>query len=245
MSDQSNTRVATIGDKVLFGYGSLILPTSLIARFETIEPGLEDVYAGDANPNLRSEALEIWNQHKSRITYLPAKLSGFRRYYSIPSKRGGTMLEVVRTGNSSDYVNGVLIIGLNQEERQEVVGTEPGYEYLSLTNPNIEYYIDPTKLSDVQLRDQLELKIFVSKELPSATDVDSKRNYTYHNRILSGIKMMEEMYGKDVAKRFHDDFLQSTYEVAGDQGDSRSFINIARKDQHGVDDRIIDIEYQS
>jgi hypothetical protein len=155
------------------------------------------------------------------------------------------MLEVVRTGNSSDYVNGVLIIGLNQEERQEVVGTEPGYEYLSLTNPNIEYYIDPTKLSDVQLRDQLELKIFVSKELPSATDVDSKRNYTYHNRILSGIKMMEEMYGKDVAKRFHDDFLQSTYEVAGDQGDSRSFINIARKDQHGVDDRIIDIEYQS
>ena len=243
MSEQTNTKVASSGDSVLFGYGSLILPTSLIARFNTVEPGLEHVYAGNTDPNLRAEALEIWNQQKNRITYFPIKLSGFRRYYSIPSKHGGTMLEVVQTGNSSDYINGVLIMGLDQKEQQEVVGTEPGYEYLSLTDPNIEYYIDPVELPNMIPEDQLELKIFVSKKPPSAADVDSERNYTYHNRILSGIKMMEEMYGEHVAKRFHNDFLRSTYEITGDQEDSESFVNIARKDQNSGDDRTIDIKY--
>lgn len=114
-----------MGNESIFGYGSLILPTSLIGRFKEIETPLSEIYSkeleeSDYDELIRDEAIEKWEQLKETLTIIPVKVYGFERYYSVESDRGGTMLEARYTGDSSDFINGVIVQNLTEEQRASV-----------------------------------------------------------------------------------------------------------------------------
>ncbi|QLD86810.1 hypothetical protein HWV23_14105 [Natronomonas halophila] len=215
----------------IFGYGSLILPTSLISRFENIDTAIDDVYRADADSTVRDDAIDRWEERKDRITYLPAKLWGYRRYYSLESDRGDMMLEAVRTGDVDDWINGVLIFGLSDEEKIQVKGTESAYDYETIEDPRLEYYVDTDRIDDVDVTSLSEIEIFAKNIDPEDLRAENPRNRTYHERICTGIMMIGEMYGADVADEFYEDFCRSTYEAAYDADDATTFNTVAENNR--------------
>jgi len=217
----------------MFGYGSLILPTSLVSRFESVDPALEAVYSGETDDRVRDDALVKWEERRDRITYVPAKLWGFRRYYTLESERGGMMLETIRTDDPDDWINGVLISGLSEAEERQIAESEAVYEYLTVEDPRLEFYVDPAEIDGVDADDFAEIRIFASDKSPEAMRADAPRNRVYHDRIRTGIMMIGEMYGAGVAKAFYDDFRATTYETAYDDDDPTAFNTVAENDRLG------------
>ncbi|MDR5657232.1 hypothetical protein RH831_08565 [Halodesulfurarchaeum sp. HSR-GB] len=213
----------------LFAYGSLILPTSLVSRFEDFDTSIDDVYRGNTNGNISGDALKEWQNRKDRIYYVPAKIWGFRRYYSLESPRGGTMLEVVRTNDSNDWINGVLIFGLSEEEEVQVKKTESVYEFADVRDPKLEFYVDD--VPNVDLADVDRIQLFSKSYEIDKISTKRTRNETYHSRIITGIKMVDEMYDTDFAKQFYDDFRESTFETAYDSEDPREFNTVKENDR--------------
>jgi len=214
----------------IFGYGSLILPTSLVSRFEDLSTNIDDVYQGNTDKNVRTDALKRWEERRERILYVPAKIWGFRRYYSLESDRGGTMLEAVRTDNSEDWINGVLIFGLTAEEEEQIKQTESMYDFTDVQNPNLEFYIDENNISRIDLANVNQVRIFANVTSTDEISTENPRNHTYHSRIITGIMMIDEMYGSDLATRFYEDFCESTYETAYDSEDPREFNTVRKND---------------
>lgn len=219
----------------MFGYGSLILPTSLVSRFESVDPALEEVYSGETEDRVRDDALVKWEERRDRITYVPAKLWGFRRYYTLESDRGGMMLETIRTDDPDDWINGVLISGLSADEERQIAKSEAVYEYLTVAGPKLEFYVDPAEIDGVDPADFAEIRIFASDKSSAAMRADAPRNRVYHDRIRTGIMMIGEMYGADVAKAFYEDFRETTYETAYDDDDPTAFNTVAENDRLGGD----------
>lgn len=211
----------------MFGYGSLILPTSLISRFESFDTTIGDIYQGKTDRRIRTDAIAKWEQRRDRITYIPARLQGFRRYYSLESERGETMLEVVQTNNREDWINGVLIFGLSEEEEAKISESEAVYDYKTITDPTLDYYIDPDQITNVDLSSVDAVKIFAKDADVREISAEKPRNQTYHKRICIGILMIGEMYGGDVAREFYDDFCETTYETAYDSADPSKFNTVA------------------
>lgn len=221
----------------LFGYGSLILPTSLISRFEDIETSIDDVYADRTSGTVRDDALGRWEQYRDRIVYLPAKISGFRRYYSLESDRGGTMLEVVRTDDPDDWINGVVVFGLNSEETGRIAESEAMYDRLTIRDPVLEPYVDPAQLAGIDADDLAEIEIFVRDGGIDEITATKPRNPIYHDRICAGIRILGEMYGEDIAEAFRDDFRDTTYETAYDSPDGCVFNTVSENDRIQGDTR--------
>lgn len=219
----------------IFGYGSLILPTSLVSRFENVDPTLEKIYSGEIDETVRDDALSKWEERRDRITYVPAKLWGFRRYYALESDRGGMMLETIRTDDPDDWINGVLISGLSEDEERQIAESESVYEYLTVEEPRLEFYVDPAEIDGADPADFSAVRIFASDKSPEAMRADAPRNRVYHSRIRTGIMMIGEMYGADVAKAFYDDFRETTYETAYDADDPTAFNTVAENDRLSED----------
>lgn len=211
----------------LFGYGSLILPTSLVSRFEDLPTDIGAVYDGTTTDRIRPSAMDAWRRLEDRITYLPAKLYGFRRYYSLESPRGGTMLEIV-PADDDEWINGVAICGLSDPERDAVADTEDGYERRVFESLPLEWYVDP-ETAGVDAPSTLE--VFVSHRRPDDIETARRRNETYHERILLGIELLGETYGADVAEAFYRDFCATTYETAVDADDPTVFNTVAENDR--------------
>lgn len=214
----------------IFGYGSLILPTSLVSRFEDLNTNIDDVYQGNTDKNIRTDALTKWEERRDRILYVPAKIWGFRRYYSLESDRGGTMLEAVRTDDPEDWMNGVLIFGLTAEEEEQIKETESMYNYTDIKSPKLEFYIDNNEVSQVDLANISKVRLFANTNNPSEISTETPRNQTYHSRIITGIMMIGEMYESDLATRFYKDFCESTYETAYDSKDASKFNTVREND---------------
>ena len=214
----------------IFGYGSLILPPSLVSRFEDLSTNIDDVYQGNTNKNVRTDALKRWEERRERILYVPAKIWGFRRYYSLESDRGGTMLEAVQTDNSEDWINGVLIFGLTSEEMEHIKQTESTYELTDVQNPKLEFYIDENNISRTDLANVNQVRMFANTINTNEISTEKPRNYIYHSRIITGIMMIDEMYGSDLATRFYEDFCESTYETAYDSEDPSEFNTVRKND---------------
>ncbi len=217
------------GPTPLFGYGSLILPTSLVSRFVNVSPTIDEVYDGVTDGTIRPDAVEKWENRRDRIRYLPAKIRGFRRYYSLESRRGGAMLEAVRTDDPDDWINGMLVFGLTPEEREQIARTEEGYDCSEVRDPELSYYVDPERIGpyDVGAVDVIEL--FSSTHRPDPKTVVRPRNDVYHDRIVMGIMMIGEIYGSEVATEFYDDFRETTYEIAYDDA---SRFNTVKENDH-------------
>ncbi|MFO7925523.1 MAG: hypothetical protein ACQET5_11720 [Halobacteriota archaeon] len=215
----------------IFGYGSLILPTSLISRFETIDPELNEIYNDETEHAVREDALKKWKECQNRIKYLPTKIRGFKRYYSYESKRGGTMLEVVHTDDPEDWINGVLIFGLSEYEQQRVAQSEAGYDLRTLRDPSVEFYVQPDHVVGSELSSPEEIDLYVSPKSQEEITAAYPRNRTYHRRIVTGILMLGEMYGEEIARRFYRDFCESTYETALHSDDTSIFNTVAKNDR--------------
>ena len=215
----------------IFGYGSLILPTSLISRFENVDPELDDVYEGNTSRTVRPNALEKWEERRERIVYAPAKIWGFRRYYSLESDRGGTMLEAVRTDDPDDWINGVVVFGLTAEEEAQIRATETPYDYTGVRDPRLEYYVDPDRIDGYDVTDLSEVRLFANSAEHTDLTAEKPRNRTYHNRIVNGIMMIGEMYGSELATEFYRDFCATTYETAYDSTDASDFNTVAENDE--------------
>jgi len=214
----------------IFGYGSLVLPTSLISRFENLDTALKDIYDRNTDRYVREDALSRWENRRNRITYVPAKIWGFQRYYSFESERGDMMLEALRTNDADDWINGVLIFGLTPDEEREITQSETGYDYTSVRNPTREYYIDPDKIDTLDGADVSGVQIYTTDKSQKEIIATKPRNQIYHDRIITGIMMIGEMYGEQVAREFYEDFRKTTYETAYDSLDTSEFNTVREND---------------
>lgn len=202
----------------IFGYGSLILPTSLVSRFVDLEQAVDEIYENELgleDENLtREEAEEAWEDLKDDIDFLPVKIPGFKRTYSFESPRGGAMLEAEYTGDESDYINGVIVTGLSEEQREKVDSSEEGYQRIDVPSDDIEHYLDDETLEEMELELPEHIEVYVAEEETDMFDKETSRtrNETYHARVMKGIGMLGELFGEDVAQDFYEDFLDSTYE---------------------------------
>lgn len=205
-------------ENAVFGYGSLILPTSLVSRFVDLEEEVDPIYEEELGLEdeglTRDEAEQAWEEVQQDIDVLPIKVPGFQRRYSYESHRGGAMLEAKYTGNDEDYINGVLVTGLSEEKKQEMDSTEDGYQRIEVSADDIEHYLSDEQLDELDVDLPENIEIYVAEEDSELFDeqTDRTRNETYHARIMKGIEMLGEMFGEDVAQNFYEDFLDSTYE---------------------------------
>lgn len=212
MSEDENS------ENAVFGYGALILPTSLVSRFVDLEEDVDPIYEEelglDDEDLTRDEAEQAWHDLQQDLKVLPIKVPGFQRKYSYESPRGGAMLEAEHTGNDEDYINGVLVTGLSEEKKKEIDDSEEGYQRIEVPLDDVEHYLSDEQLNDLDLELPENIEIYVAEEDSEHFDdeTDRTRNKTYHARILKGIEMLGEMYGEEVAQSFYEDFQDSTYE---------------------------------
>lgn len=211
----------------LFGYGSLILPPSLISRFRDVTPSIDAVYRGDTPDIIRRDAIEEWEALADRLTLLPVKVYGYQRYYSIASDRGNTMLELVKSDVPDAFVNGVLIVGLTDAEETQVKGTESMYDYTVVENPRLEWYVPDDEVAGIDVGDISSIRLFASKKHSDDIVADAPRNETYHTRIVNGIEMLDGLYETSLFDAFYTDFCETTYERAYDSNDPAVFNTVA------------------
>jgi len=196
--------------KSVFAYGSLVLPTSLIARFDERISKIDPVYQSRKRYKeegiLRESAVQLWNdEYSNRLNVYPAKIPEYVKTYTYDSPRGGAMLDAQYTGDENDWINGLIYTGLTSSEYDGVTSTEKGYTQKQISKSNIDFYADDVKIQNsprIYSVDQNSLKILPNKS----------RNDTYHSRILEGIDFLSEIYNRDVRDEFLSDFLDTTYE---------------------------------
>jgi len=217
LQDTSNIKSDSDSNNALFGYGSLILPTSLVSRFVDIESSVDEIYEnglqyGDEDI-VREEAQDAWEELKNELEILPVKVPGFKRTYTYESERGGTMLEATYTGEDSDYINGVLVIGLDDEYVDDIDSSEEAYDKIEVDSEDIEHYLDDKTIQNLDYDLPETVEIYVGSDDDRFNEeTSSRKNKTYHGRILSGIDMLGDLYGEDVAEEFLKDFIDSTLE---------------------------------
>ncbi|APE95476.1 hypothetical protein HSR6_1025 [Halodesulfurarchaeum formicicum] len=139
------------------------------------------------------------------------------------------MLEVVRTDDPNDWINGVLIFGLTEEEQTQVKMTESVYEFADVRDPKLEFYVDDVTNVDLTAIDRIQL--FSKFDTGDQIAATLPRNKTYHSRIITGIEMIDDMYDTDLAKQFYEDFRESTFETAYDSEDPSEFNTVKENDR--------------
>ncbi len=205
-------------ENAVFGYGSLILPTSLVGRFVDLESSVDPIYEDelglDDEDLTRDEAEKVWNEIKEDIEVLPIKIPGFRRKYKYESRRGGAMLGLERTEDDEDYINGVMVAGLDEEQKEKMDSTEEGYKRVEVPSDDIGHYLGDEELEelDVEMPEQIEVYFEEEDSEKFNEDTSRTRNETYHARILKGIEMLEDLFDEEVVQEFYEDFVESTYE---------------------------------
>lgn len=182
----------------LFGYGSLILPTSILSRYYDFNISTSEIYSKEKfRGYVRGEAL--LKLHKSNLKFSYGKIYGYKRKYSFDSKRGGKMLTCQKTGDKRDFVNGIIIENLSDKHLQEITSTESGYRKEKLED--INYY-------DTKENEEDEVILYLPVEESNKNNYE-KRNRIYHNRILVGIKMIQDIKNKKIMREFYKDFQES------------------------------------
>ena len=200
--------------KAIFGYGSLILPHSAFARFddEMKEAIGTPPQRGDGRAQyLLEKELQFTDKVvNSNLRFIPAKISGYKRYYVLERPEGNQL--AVFEGDEDDEVNGVIITGLDEEEFEYISETEKGYHLESVGAEKFDLYID-----DVELEG--DVYFFVAEDKGDFNlDTDKKRNPDYQRFIIEGVKFLAETWFEDEKERkefieeFLKDYRENTYE---------------------------------
>ena len=196
-----------------FGYGSLILPTSVKARYTDeigpAKPKYEQGLEYEDEDLLRETAEQLWEQDLQEgadFIPIPVKIPGFKRNYTW-EKYGATMLEAEHTGNPDDMINGVILKGLSKDQTEQINSSEDGYNIHEVPPEQIEPYID-----NIEIENPVTIYTESSDERSNFMTSRTRSN-TYHDRIMRGIDMLEEIHGEETINEFRDDFLNHTYET--------------------------------
>lgn len=195
----------------ILAYGSLMNPVSLVSRFNEFDVTADDVYSGKTDNILREEGIDKWNKEKSRINTIPIKVQGFRRYYSVNSDRGNTMLEIIQTENNDDWINGILITGLRDSEYAQISNTESPYGYKEITNPGLDFY-NLASLS-INKHNINSFKSFIRHNSIENIHATNPRNEIYDTRIRKGIQLLGNEFENKFTEKFLKDFDRTTYEI--------------------------------
>lgn len=183
---------------LLFGYGSLILPTSLVSRFNNFDIKTKQIYSKNNSIGyVRAEALMSYEN--SGISFLPCKIKGFNRTYTFNSKRGGNMIECSYTGNNNHFINGFMYSGLSKKQLDLISDSEEEHYLEEANTKEFHFYKNDIKPSNVYIN--------ISRNNPSGNS--KNRNQIYHNRILTGIKILKDKYDSNLRDIFLEDFKSS------------------------------------
>lgn len=214
--------------EAIFGYGSLILPPSVICRFdEQLRKKLQkfiqqggysekflDLYTGE-------EAIRKWRS--SELYFVPVKVYGLKRFYSLEGTGNGNKLAAEKS-SKDHFINGVVIFPLDHEQAEMISETEETYETLKKSKNEIESYIPEEKLRErgIELPEKVEVYVATEDVEEVNKETDNKRNEIYHQYIRKGTKLIAEEWfesGKEqnkFQKQFLDDFNMTTFEVNDD-----------------------------
>lgn len=211
--------------EAVFGYGSLILPMSVIGRFdEEIGERIGEIREEGGGPGeflefyMDEEIKSKWRKYD--VNFVPVKIYGLERYYSLEVYEDGNML-VAEEGDENEYINGVAIFPLNQEQFKGITETEQHYKTLEKGRDEIESYIPEEKLEEEGFELPETVKVYVGKEgLEDINrDTEKQRHEAYHQYIFEGIKILAERWFEDKEKQeklvdeFSQDFRETTFEA--------------------------------
>lgn len=211
--------------EAIFGYGSLILPPSVICRFDdNLRKKLQELIqqGGYSKKFLElytsEEAVSRWK--KSNLNFVPVKIYGLKRFYSLESSGKGNKLAAEKS-SKEDWINGVIIFPLDQEQAEMISETEEAYEVIEESKDEIESYIPQEKLREKGIELPETVKIYVATEDVKEVNKDTKekRNCIYHQYIEEGADIIAEKWfesDKEQAKflnQFVQDFNKTTYEI--------------------------------
>lgn len=212
----------------IFGYGSLIMPTSHILRFDEDLRQERDQVLDTRTEETREKYLDLCMSDeafekldKTNIEFLPVKVFGFSRYYSVEWSDLGNQLSVRNTENREDFVNGVIAVNLSEEEFRAVEETEEPYEILKISRERYQSYLSEEKLEENGIELPEEVTVFLGNQEHPAINPETsrKRNPYYHQLMLKGIDVLSDYWYEDEAKKkdFKDEFLtdlrDTTYEM--------------------------------
>jgi len=218
----------------IFGYGSLILPPSSIARFdEELKDKLDDIrkngeYGDIRELYLSDQALKSWKN--SNVNFVPAKINGVERSYSFEAYDQGNMLAAEQV-DEEKWINGVIIFPLDEEEFEKIAETEDGYNTIIKKREEIESYISEEKLDEEGIKFPEEVKVFVSNGEHVNKDTDKKKLKPYHEYISEGAQLLAERWFEDkeerqkFKKQFMEDFQKTTLEI----NDNNEWVKLSEK----------------
>lgn len=213
--------------KAVFGYGSLILPMSVIGRFdEKLGEKTKEIREDGGGPRefldfyMDEERKDNWKGYD--INFVPVKIYGLQRYYSLEHYEGGNML-VAEEASEDEFINGVAIFPLNEDQFEGITETEQHYKTLEKSRDKVESYILEEKLEEEGLELPETIKVYVGKEGLEDINRNTERQRleSYHQYIFEGIEVLAERWFKDREKQeelvedFSQDFRETTFEVAG------------------------------
>lgn len=211
--------------KALFGYGSLILPMSVLGRFdEELKNRIDEIRANGGESQefldyyLSERPVEKWEA--SDLNIVPAKIFGLKRSYSLEVYESGNML-AAEEASEEEYINGVVIFPLDDEKMKEISETEKSYRKVEKSKEDIESYISEEKLKEKGLEIPDKISVYVAKD--SAEEVNKHTRQTrieaYHQYIVNGIGILaKEWYSNEekkgeLVKNFMEDFRETTFEI--------------------------------
>lgn len=205
-------------DLAVFGYGSLILPNSILGRINDEIKRKKEDFIGEREYERAQKFFDFYSSEEveeayleSDIQFIPAKVFGFERYYSLERSKAGNQL-VVEKSDPSDFVNGVIAYPLTDEEFENLADTEEGYKNEKVGKDRIETYVE-TEIPE-------EAVLFYPEEgnPQNNKDTEQSRNDNYHQFITEGVENLAEIWFNDTEeqKKFREEFMrdfnESTYE---------------------------------
>jgi|GEM_PF-6866517 hypothetical protein len=109
------------------------------------------------------------------------------------------MLDVERDEDS--WMNAVIVTGLSEEEKEELDSSEENYSTEELDMENVTPYLDEQSEELYDAFEEGEVQIYIGDRKVS----NRSRNQTYHDRIHTGMDLIGEMYGEELAEEmWHD-----------------------------------------
>ena len=194
----------------IIGYGSLINPLSLVARY--INYDFTEVYESDHRlfDELRvTELQRVWDDLD--IECHPVTVTGFKRLYSI-EHRGGGMLEVYP--DEDEAITAIVYTDVPDDVYEAVADTESMHSVCVVNESDIFPYTDFGTLPE-----DTEFMLFgAGKDIPNTS---VRRHPVYHDRIIEAHAFLIEdgILSVEDSVQFLRDFLKMTYEFDEDSGE--------------------------
>lgn len=214
----------------IFGYGSLILPTSYFIRTEPELNKKREEILNDNKENtperyrqlcLSDKALDQWRE--SETEFIPAKIYGFERYYALETNTEGNQLSVKHTGNEMDIINGVIATNLSDEEFNRIEKSEEPYKPLKVSEDRYETYFPEEKLENTDLPEEVTVFVGDTNHPEINYNTSRGRHPGYHQYMIMGAEMLADYWFQESEKKqeFKQEFLSdledTTYEMTEDE----------------------------